>query len=425
MSEEEHAEQHRLRRTTRHLILSIAAVAVFGLALLAVTVLVPRPEPVPPSPSPSPSPSPGPLDPQQQTVLIQASTSAGAFGNVLTAHSEAADPNGVLLAIPSDLVVSSPGVPAQPLSDTIDSIDTLRPAAAVAATLGVRVDASWRLDRKALAGLVDSVSGITVTVPERVRVRDEDGQVVLALRPGRQRLSGTSASWYAVGPVPDQTDLQASARFEEVLLRTLARLPDSDLDIREALTALGALAPSTIATQDLAVYLHDLSEAVRVGAVTRATVPSTQLRLGTDRDDNGVITNVDYRWTDYAQAAPLVRDVLPAALWEAGVQGPARALVMQPATEPGWLGYADAALSGAGFVFVDGRGTPHRSVRRSSVTVRGPAEWGRDVAATLGIPADRVAVEAAATTGHPPKGAPWADVDVTLGRRWVPGAGDD
>lgn len=445
MTQDEQAEQHRLRRTTRHLILSIGAVAVFGLALLALYVLMPRsPEPTPPSPSPTPT-TPVP-QPQQQTVLIQATTAAGALGNVLTAISDDAQPQAVLLAVPADLVVSAPGVPAQPLAQTVTSLDTLRSATSVAATLGVRVDATWRLDRKALAGLVDSVAGITVTVAERARVRDAEGEVVLVLRRGRQRLTGTAASWYAVGQVAGQTDLAATARFEHVLLRTLARLPDSDLAIRESLTALGALAPSTIGTQDLATYLHGLSGAVRRGWLLRGTIPSTQIRLGTDAfpdPDSGagadpdtdtdagpdtdtggspdrVVLPIDYRWTQYAEATPLIRRTLPAALWQASEQGPPRVLVTAPNSAPGWLGHADRVLSDADFVFVDGRGTPHRSPPGSRITVRGPAQWGRDVATALGIPTDRVRQVASAT-----EGPPWADVAVSLGRRWTPGTGDE
>lgn len=418
---DEEAERHRLRRTTRHLLQSVGAVVLFGLALVGLYFLVPR-TPDPPPPVPNPTPSGSPVQPQQQTLLIQATTAAGALGSVLTGYAPAAGGSGVLLAVPADLVVAAPGVPPQPLQQTVATIDTLRSATTLAATLGVRVDATWRLDRKALAGLVDSVSGITVTVPSRVRVRDEEDEVVLVLRPGRQRLSGTDASWYAVGSVPEQTDLAATARFDEVLLRTLARLPDSDVAIRESLTALGALAPSTIATQDLATYLRDLSATIRAGALVRGAIPSTQVRLGLSRDEDGVTTQITYRWTDYREATPLIRAALPAALWQVGVQGPPRVLVLAEAEQPGWLGYADGALTGAGFVFVDGRGTRHGTGERSHVLGRGSAARAPEAAATLGIPEEQVETSKAQPV---PVGRPWADVDVNLGRTWTPGGGDE
>lgn len=413
---DEEAERHRLRRTTRHLLLSVGAVVLFGLAVLTLYLAMPR-SPEPPPPTPDPTPSGSPLNPQQQTVLIQATTADGALGSVLTGYAPAAGGSGVLLAVPADLVVSAPGVSPQPLSQTVATLDTLRSATTLAATLGVRVDATWRLDRKALAGLVDSVSGITVTVPSRVRVRDDDGEVVLVVRPGRQRLSGTDASWYAVGAVPEQTDLAATERFDEVLLRTLARLPDSDVAIRESLTALGALAPSTIATQDLATYLRGLAATVRTGALTRRTVPSTEIRLGVQRDEQGALQELSYRWTDYRAATPLIRTAFPAALWQVGVQGPPRALVLAETDQPGFLGYADGALTGAGFVFVDGRGTPHRTGQHSHVLGRGSVSRAPEAASALGIPGDRVETT---RTQPVPVGRPWADVDVNLGRSWKP-----
>lgn len=411
-ADEHQAEARRLRRTGRHLLFSLAAVALFGLAFLAVYLWTPRREPPPPDPSPSPSPSPTVVA-DNLTVLIQASTRNGATGNMVTAVQPlAGGSQAVLISLPRDLVVAAPGAEQQLLVDTVASLDTLRPTAAVAATLGLHVDASWRLDRKALAGLVDSVNGVSVEVPRRTRIRDEEGELVVTLRPGVQRLSGTTASWYAVGDVVGGTDLQQAGRFAEVFTKTLARLPDDDLAIRESLTALGTLAPSTIATQDLASYLDELGTAVRSGAVTSATVPTTLVQLGL----------FGLRWADFTAATPLLRRLLPDSLWRAGADGPPRVLVRVPAGRTGWTGYVRNTLAPAGFVFVDGRGTPGPA-RRTRLLVRGDPVWAQQLERLLTIPRSATTVRPA-PTGRPPTGIPWADADLTLGPTYVPGVGD-
>lgn len=409
----EDSEDRRLRRTGRHLLFSLIAVGLFGLAFLALYLLTPDREP-PPGPSPAPSPSPTVVT-DNLTVLIQASTREGAMGNMLTAVQplpQGAANRAVLLSLPHDLVVAAPGAEEQVLADTIGSLDTLRPTAAVAATLGVHIDASWRLERKALAGLVDSVNGVVVDVSERTRIRDEDSQLVVALRPGVQRLSGTTASWYAVGEVIGGTDSQQAQRFAEVLTKTLARLPGDELAIRESLTALGTLAPSTIATQDLAAYLNELSGAIRQGALTSATLPTTSFLEGP----------ADLRWTDFEEATPLLRRTLPDSLWQADVDGPARVLVRVPPRRAGWTGYVRNTLAGAGFVFVDGRGTRDSS-KPTSLLVRGNPRWAQRLGQLLAIPRSATRVVAAPTV-PPPRGLPWADADLTLGPAYVPGVGD-
>lgn len=409
----EDQEDRRLRRTRRHLLFSLIAVGVFGLAFLAVYLWTPSGEP-PPDPSPTPSPSPTVVS-DNLTVLIQATTRDGAMGNMLTAvQPDPADGSNraVLLSLPHDLVVAAPGAEQQVLADTVASLDTLRPTSAVAATLGVHIDASWRLERKALAGLVDSVNGVTVDVAKRTRIRNEDSQQVVSLRPGLQRLSGTTASWYAVGEVIGGSGGEQAQRFADVLSKTLARLPDDELAIRESLTALGTLAPSTIATQDLAAYLTELAGAVRRGAQTSATLPTTAF----------LAASADLRWTNFDRAAPLLRRTLPDSLWRAGVDGPPRVLVRVPPRRPGWTGYVRNTLAGAGFVFVDGRGVPD-AVRPTSLLVRGDPRWALQLEQLLAVPRSATTVVAAPVV-PPPRGVPWADADLTLGPGYVPGVGD-
>lgn len=406
MTDAEHeAEQHRLRRTTRHLILSVGAVGLFALAFVGI-YLTTSGQDDPPAPSPSPSQSvpvpPPPAD--RETLLLQATTAAGAVGSMLTAvapaDSPGSPPPATILPLPADLIVSAPGVAPQPVRRTVASLDTLRPATTVAATLGVRVDASWRLDRKALAGLVDSVGGLPLTVPAPIRLRDEEGLTVLRLKAGRTRLSGTDASWFAVGSVRDDTPEAASERFITVLMATLRRLPTTDVEIRESLTALGALAPSSIGTQELAQYLLELSSIVRADDAVVAELPVAQISFG----------GTSAAWLRYERATPRLRKLLPFAQWQAGRDGPARVLVTAPAGGASALATARTAITDAGLVFVDGRATPAPTARRTRIVGRGDALLVRQVALALGTPSARVEVVPAL----PLRGSPWANADVAL-----------
>jgi LytR_cpsA_psr family len=406
VSDPDEAERTRRRRTSRHLLLSLLAVAVFACAIVVLYVMRGDDRP---SPQPTPQPPPtSPAAPLQPTLLIQATTSQGAVGNVLTALRRTDKPQATSISLPPDLVVSSSGAEPESIRRTVASLDTLRAPTAVAATLGIRVDAAWRMDRKALAGLIDSVGGVQVQVLEAMRIRDENDEVILRLRPGTQMLSGTPASWYAVGQVPGQADTEAEARFSDVMTQTLAALPDDELAVRESLTALGALAPSTIGTQELSAYLVAYANAIREAPVVAFDLPTTPIVIG----------DLTWRWVDYREATPRLRGTLPLAQWRTGIDGPPRALVLAPAGHPGWIGSTRVALEGAGMLFVDGRGTPTGTRKHSRVEVRGETPWGPLAADALQLPTDSVHE----TFAQLPiaVGEPWADVDITLGLDYVP-----
>lgn len=412
MTDAEHdAEQHRLRRTTRHLILSLAAVAVFAVAFAGIYVWSSnKDEPTPqPTATASPSPTVPPVTPNRETLLLQATTDAGAVGNLLTGlppDLPQATRTATLMPLRSDLIVSAPGVGPEPLLESVGGLNGQQSAATVAATVGLRVDVSWRMDRKALAGLVDSVGGLPITIQTPLRIRDEAGDVVLRLRAGRQRLSGTDASWYALGSVRGQSVPVATDRFEAVILPTIERLPTNDIDIREALTALGALAPSSIGAQELADYLLELSTSMREDRATTLDLPVSELAFA----------GASVSWLDYAGATPRLRRSVPYALWQAGVDGPARVLVTGPDGEAEAISAARQALTEADLVFVDGRGTPAQPQRRTTILGRGDPLLTRQVAQTLGTADAQMDLVPA----QPLRGQPWADVDVVLGTSFTP-----
>ena len=411
-ADQSHAhESDRRRRTARHLLLSLAAVVIFGGAITALAVSNQDDAgPVPsPSSSSSASPSPSPtLAAQQPTILIQASGDAGASVNLLTALSVQQDPTAIMITLPPDLMVSAPGVDSESIRTTVSSIDTLRAPSAVSATLGVRIDGSWRLDRKALAGLVDAAGGVSVTLTDPVKVRDGSGDVVLNLRAGVTDLTGAQAAWYAVGEVKGEDQTDQTERGLLVFSKSLSALPNSVTNIRETLTSLGALAPTTIGAQALAEYLADYRNAMNEDRIDAFAIPTTSVALGL----------TVYEWVNFNAATPALRESLPLALWDTAAGSPPRVLVTSGTGQPGLIGSTRVAIEGLGYIFVDGRGTKVKSADTSQVEVRGEEPWGQNVATALGLEPESVTNE---PLSEPPQGRPWADVDVELQSDYRPG----
>lgn len=400
------AEALRRRRTARHLGLSVGAVVLFTVALGALYWgFGGRSHPPAPGPAPSPSPSVATMQP---TLLVQVTTPDGAVGNLLTAVVDGPTARASFIELPDTLVVASRDSPPQPLRRTVFGIDTLRPVRAVAETLGVRVDAAWRMDRKALAGFVDAVGGVTLDMPARLVLRDSEGVVVLRLPAGKQTLSGTAASWYAVGDAKGQDAAEVVSRFSQVLAAAIGDLPRDEPSIRETLTALGALSPSTIATADLSAYLFDLATSLTAGTADQQVLPVSP--AGSSR-----ATPV---WTDYNRATPMLRGLFSRAQWTAGRDGPPRVLVQAADEPPGLILSARAPIQSIGYVWVDGRGTDVATRADSTVQVRYKSQWGSEVAAVLGLSAESVITSDG--TGPVESGRPWADVDVRLGRDYRP-----
>lgn len=387
--------------------LTVMALAMFGGAIGALYWS--GGESPPPSPSASGSPSPTPtVAAVQPTVLIQANGDAGAEVNLLTALTPDATSQAVLIWLQPDLMVLAPGAASESVRATVSSIDTLRAPSAVSATLGVRVDGSWRIDRKALAGLVDAADGYTVRSKKRILVREGSGDVVVRIKPGKNELTGAEASWYAVGDVRGQSESDARARGLAVMEHSLGELPSDVTKVRDTLTALGALAPTTIGAQTLAEYLVDLGVALRAGKTISFPVPTTVIPIG----------ETNYQWVNFNRATPKFRKTLPLAQWNTNPGRPPRILVMSGTGRPGWIGSTKVAIEGLGYVFVDGRGTPVKKDGETSISVRGIQPWGVALAAALELPAGSVGNVVDGTA--PSAGRPWAEVDVVLQADYVP-----
>lgn len=259
---------------TRRVVLVVvgALVIVLGLGGLA---LVRSDE----SASPEPTPSPGA---EVQTLLLQVLDASGyARGNVIVG-TDAEDPESStdMLFVPGSLLVPQ-GDGVVTLGTTSQSADTLAGVTAIEQGLGVRVDAGLTLDRLAFAGLVDSVGGVAVELDTPVllpAIGADDRRRVVG--PGWVSLDGIAAADYAVIVVPGETDEVRIQRFLNVLGEILKRLPATDDEMRQVLTSLGSLAPSTVPTEDLVPFLLAVRADVARDRVRAEVLPVDVIRGG-------------------------------------------------------------------------------------------------------------------------------------------------
>ena len=391
-------EELRRRRTSQLVGASIVIALIFGIALLVLQLSSSNSSPNPDvSPTQSPTTNPEPLETVMIRVVDESDGEARVAGNMLTGIGTESVVDAVVLPMPDNLVVASNDVSPRPLrrpgAGPRGSVDT------VAATLGVRVDASWNLERKALAGLVDGVGGLFIDVPKRTVVRSNDGEVVDRFPKGRQRMSGTPASWYAVGQVRGQTAQDAMRRFESVMLASLSELPQREADIRQTLTALGALSPSTVPSEELSGYLLKLSGEIADANYQAVSLPVTDIG--------------ELAWTDYPQATPLLEKVMPENLWAITEVSPPRALVTAQVRPPGLIASTRDALIAVDFEWVDGRAVDVTNTQKTRILVNGPSDWGFTVAEALDLPRDTVKVN-----GKNSKRQALADVEVILGSEY-------
>jgi len=230
--------------------------------------------------TPHPEPSPAPM-PMERILLLQVLDHEGyALGNVVIGVEPPGEPQkSTFLGVPSSLLVPV-GDDFETLGQTPGDPDTRAAVEGLQATLGLRVDGGLTLDRLAFAGLVDAVDGIWVKLPDAIIIPGEESGDIRRIPAGWIKMDGVTTAEYAILRVPGETDAERMERFTEVLDLVLAELPFGEERIRQLLTSLGSLAPSTVPTQDLVPFFLQLSSDMRFGRTEYAVLPVDLMRGG-------------------------------------------------------------------------------------------------------------------------------------------------
>jgi hypothetical protein len=418
----------------------VTATAVVATVLVAalLVVLLTRSGEAEPTPEPSPAPSTGPAQETLQVILTLGRTKLVSMVIGVGGQPD----RTVLLDVPQDLLVVD-GPTYTPLLDANLSLSRRLPVLATQNTLGVRLDSGWRMERKALAGFVDGVGGVTVDVAAPLTVLDDTGAVVLAPTPGPATLSGPAASWYVMGTVPGEADPVggAQARFRQVFLAAVAELPDDAGTVAALLTRLGALSDPLNGTASMASTLLRIRDGIAEGPVAE---PILTLRAATAGDP--VVTREQpqrgpaaaagsFRVLDFAASTPMLREQFLQSPRLAGVDGAPRVLVTDATGDPRTVWVALEELTDAGFVAMSagtaggpqpvtgivGRGFSANGLSYAAGAAEAlrltDPQFGGDSASRTPSPPDL----AAAPAVMPPAGAvPLGDVDVVLGADYRP-----
>jgi len=236
--------------------------------------------------APAPDPSPGP-ESGVRTLLIQVLDDQGyARGNVVIGvdtdgvDSDIGEAGTDLLVIPDSLLVSQ-GDDSVTLGTTSQSSDTLAGVTAVEDALRVRIDAGLTLSRLAFAGLVDGVGGVWVELDRPVLLPAiGTGERRRVLGPGQVSLDGIAAADFAVLRLPGEAEAERNDRLLEVLGKALAKLPITEEQIRQVLTSLGSLAPSTVPTEELSPLLLTVRTDSTRGLLRMEVLPVDVIRGG-------------------------------------------------------------------------------------------------------------------------------------------------
>jgi hypothetical protein len=417
-----------------------AAVAGFFFVALVILLLVNTSDGDPAAPPTQPSATAAPAQ-GQSTLLVQVTLDRVRAASILTATGGEPD-QAVMLSLPQDLLVVD-GSSYTPLLDANLSLNRRLTALASADTLGVRVDGGWRMERKALAGFVDSVGGITVVLDAPVTYLDSAGLPALTLPAGASRLTGPEASWYAIGVVEGEDPIVGiQTRFAQVFTEAVKKLPDDVDAVSAMLTSLGALSDPLQGTTAVAAELLELKEDFVAGRTLPVELP---LRASAAADpvitrqelDGGPQAAVGaFRVTDYVAATPTLREVFAGAPRIAGIDGEPRVLVWNASAQPLASQVALLELSGAGFVPVSAGswtsveprsqinglgylpdGVSYTTAVAEALRLAAPQEYGDTGTSS---PAPTTPTPTAVAIMPAPDRVPWADVDVAFGEDYQP-----
>lgn len=146
----------------------------------------------------------------------------------------------------------------RPLSQTTQEtfVDPLQ--SGVEAATGIPLDGTLRLQRLPLAGLIDSVGGITITSPQGFLVSGLDENPVY-VPDGTNHVTGAQAADFATFAEVGAPEADRIGRLNQVLAAIFQALPTDEKRLNETIEALGAMVTTSVPTADVVSMLIDLN----------------------------------------------------------------------------------------------------------------------------------------------------------------------
>lgn len=402
---EEAAREQSRERTRSLLIVGGVVLAVIVLGALGFW-LMHRSSGNQPDAVPSPSDSAN----RQPTLLFQIrDENSIAVNDTILAVGGPQD-NGISLMVPQSLILDVPTGGPLPLGQVARLPDPSASADALRDLLGVRVDATFSLDRLAFAGLVDAVGGVTANVDTDVVTVKPDGTQTVVVPSGTRQLNGLDATAYATYLAPGEPEEARMQRFDQIFQLVVQKLPADANQIEPILTSLGSLARSTVPTSQVAAFLARFRYEVAAGNVQAQNLPTTKIDAGSGTSN---IVRIDS-----APAATMIDTLLPDAVLRPGPNSKVRVLVQNGVLIPGLGQAARALLVDAGFTYLSGGNAGQMNNGPTAIivpdTTAQSLQWGAAIAKALGVPSSDV------QTPRPGDQQSIADVVVVLGKDFQP-----
>lgn len=279
----------RRRRRRRQLWWGLTALAGVALAVVALVLWEPWAGPSEPAPSPSPTPDASDeveLDPQPTLVLAtydEADRSAGA-SQVTVVGWDRETGEGTMLLVPATTVADIPGHGLLPLGRAYGFGEGPLLDATVDNLLGVDLDAVVGVSRAGWAALFSRVGGFTVTVPERLVERSDDGSGQTRFEAGEQYLDGPRLAELLTFRGSGEPELDALSRVPVVLTGLLETIADDPV-VLDAMFGDGAPmleVAEGFGAAELREVFAGLAEAAANDQLTVRMLPVTPLGAGDD-----------------------------------------------------------------------------------------------------------------------------------------------
>ncbi|MDQ1687450.1 MAG: hypothetical protein QOK42_425 [Frankiaceae bacterium] len=341
----------------------------------------------------------------QRTLLMQIADPGGpAVEAALLAH-DAKRKTGAIVLLPTRVITEIPGRGSAAFGQAISLGGPKVAQEALADLMGITVDGSWVLPRRALASLIDQLGGVDVSVDTDVLAAAGGGTKVIIVRAGQQHLAGSNAVAFATYLGSGESELERLPRLQELLDGlTAAAKAKGRAAVLAAVRGLGAGVQLSSPAGDVANLLIGLASDERI----EDTLPVHEIDTGGPTaygiDPDGLRTLVGNALADSVPASALAKGN--------------RVLVQNGVGKPGVGESVRSKLTGAGFIYRPGGNVPGFTFQhKPSVILIADATdasiaTGQRVAKALGLPATDVKTSA--------EGQSVADVIVIIGVDYKP-----
>jgi len=188
-----------------------------------------------------------------------------------------------MISIPRDLWVNIPGFEYGRINSAYQLGEAYSypgggPALAaetVESLLGVPVDYYAQIDFRAFERFIDELGGVTLTVPERIKVDPMGPNNTTWLKPGKVVLPGNLALAYARARKTEGGDFDRAARQQQVIMGIRHRILKFDL-----IPVLAARAPALYTELSAGINTNlNLDDAIRL-ALLATQIPEESIRKG-------------------------------------------------------------------------------------------------------------------------------------------------